>query len=239
MPMIFVPSKPSWKGPMSLWMCYLHLGAYSRLLWNLSEKLCFEPSQIATVTNRDKSGISNIAICDLSQFVTKTVPWQIQSNNIENVFCVLARVPVLTFESERLSFDPFPYYLPYVLCIIYQTWGTGMNLRNVSNYIEKVLSIFRIYCCKRLTSLWDFVLQVILSIWFISMFESFPKHALKNRWENCTVKFTLHWSVKDVCVGATKCRAHGSCKLGTLEVPPSPLSNPKSMKMFGYSCTIL
>ena len=41
-------------------------------------------------------------------------------------------------ESERLSFDPFLYYLPYVLCIIHQTWGARMNLRNVSNYIEKL-----------------------------------------------------------------------------------------------------
>ena len=65
---------------------------------NQSEKLCFESSQIATVTNCDKSGISTVAICDLSQFVTKTVLWQIQSNNIENVFCIRRRVPMLTFD---------------------------------------------------------------------------------------------------------------------------------------------
>ena len=45
--------------------------------------------------------------CDLSQFVTKTVPWQIQSNNIENVFCVFRTQVQFWQESERLSIDPF------------------------------------------------------------------------------------------------------------------------------------
>ena len=96
---------------------------------------------INLITNCDKPGISTVAICDLSQFVTKTVSWQIQSNNIENVSCVLGRVPMFTFcqDSERLSFDPFLYYLPYVLYIFHQTWGAGINLGNVSNHIEKVL----------------------------------------------------------------------------------------------------
>ena len=66
--------------------------------WNQSEKLCFEPSQIATVTNCDKSGIFTVAICNLPQFVIKTVPWQTQSSNIENVFCVLGRLPVFSFD---------------------------------------------------------------------------------------------------------------------------------------------
>ena len=58
----------------------------------------FEPLQIATVTICDKSGIPAVAICDLSQFVIKSVPWQIQSNNIENVFCILRTVPILTLD---------------------------------------------------------------------------------------------------------------------------------------------
>ena len=41
-----------------------------------SEKLCFEPSQIATVTNCDKSGIPVVAICVLSQFMIKAVTAQ-------------------------------------------------------------------------------------------------------------------------------------------------------------------
>ena len=35
---------------------------------------------------------------DLSQFVIKSVPWQIQSNNIENMFCMLRRVPMLNLD---------------------------------------------------------------------------------------------------------------------------------------------
>ena len=95
---IDVPRKPSWKGPILMWTCFLHLGVHPRLLWNLSEQLCFEPSQIATVTNCDNSGIPAVAICDLSQFVIKAVTAQTESNNIENVFCVLGRVPMITFD---------------------------------------------------------------------------------------------------------------------------------------------
>ena len=95
---IDVPRKPSWKGPILMWACFLHLGVHPRLLWNLSEQLCFEPSQIATVTNCDNSGIPAVAICDLSQFVIKAVTAQTESNNIENVFCVLGRVPMITFD---------------------------------------------------------------------------------------------------------------------------------------------
>ena len=67
MPIIDVPRKPSGKDPMSMWTCFLYLGIYPRFLWNQSEKLCFEPAQIATVTNWDKAGIPAVAICDLSQ----------------------------------------------------------------------------------------------------------------------------------------------------------------------------
>ena len=79
-------------------MVYALIWLYPRLLWNLSEKLCFEPSQIATVTNCDNSGIPAVAICDLSQFVIKAVTAWTESNNIENVFCVLERVPRFTFD---------------------------------------------------------------------------------------------------------------------------------------------
>ena len=97
---IDVPRKPSWKGPIFMWTCFLHLGGHPRLLWNLSEHLCFEPSQIATVTNCDNSGILAVAICDLSQFVIKAVTAQTESNNIENVFCVHWRVPRFTFDGN-------------------------------------------------------------------------------------------------------------------------------------------
>ena len=79
--------------------CFMHLGEYPRLLWNLSEKLCFEPSQIATVTNCD----TFVAICDLLQFVIEAVTGQTQSNNTENVFWVLGRVPRFTFYMNMKS----------------------------------------------------------------------------------------------------------------------------------------
>ena len=86
-----------------MWTCFLHLGVYPRLLWNRSEKLCFEPSQIATVTNCDNSGIPAVAICVLSQFVIKAFIWHIDSNNTENVFSVLGRVPRFTFDMNMKS----------------------------------------------------------------------------------------------------------------------------------------
>ena len=90
------PGKPSWKGTILMWTCFLNLGVYPRLLWNLSEKLCFEPPQIATITNCDNSRIPAVAICDLSQFVIKAVTAQTESNNIKYVFSVL--VPKFTFD---------------------------------------------------------------------------------------------------------------------------------------------
>ena len=99
-PIIDVPKKPSWKGPILMWTCFMHLGVYPRLLWNLSEKLCFEPSQIATVTNCD----TIVAICDLSQFAIEAVTAQTESNNTENVLWVLGRVPRFTFDMNMKSF---------------------------------------------------------------------------------------------------------------------------------------
>ena len=68
--------------------------------WHQSEKLCFEPSQIATVTNCD----TTVAICDLSQFVIKAVMAQTESNNTENVFSVLGRVPMLNFDMNMKTY---------------------------------------------------------------------------------------------------------------------------------------
>ena len=68
--------------------------------WHQSEKLYFEPSQIATVTNCD----TIVAICDLSQFVIKAVTAQTESNNTENVLWVLGRLPMFTFDMKMKSF---------------------------------------------------------------------------------------------------------------------------------------
>ena len=78
---IDVPRKPCWKGPILMWTCFLHLGVHPQLLWNLSEQLCFEPSQNATVTKCDNSGILAVAFCDLSHFVIMAVTAQNESNN--------------------------------------------------------------------------------------------------------------------------------------------------------------
>ena len=68
--------------------------------WHHCEKLRFEPSQIATVTN----GGTTVAICDLSQFVIKALTWHIDSNNTENVFFVLGRVPMFTFDMNMKTY---------------------------------------------------------------------------------------------------------------------------------------
>ena len=100
---IDAPRKTCWKGPILMWTCFLHLGVHPRLLWNLSGQLCFEPSQNATVTNCDNSGILAVAFCDLSHFVIMAVTAQTESNNIENVFWVLGRVPMFTFDMNMKS----------------------------------------------------------------------------------------------------------------------------------------
>ena len=66
-------------------------------------QVVFEPSQIATVTICDNSGIPAVAICDLSQFVIKAVTAQTESNNTEIVFWVLGRVQRFTFDMNMKS----------------------------------------------------------------------------------------------------------------------------------------
>ena len=83
--------------------CFLYLGVHPRLLWNLSEQLCFEPLQNATVTNCDILGILAVAFCDLSHFVIMAVTVQNESNNTENVFWVLGRLPRFTFDMNMKS----------------------------------------------------------------------------------------------------------------------------------------
>ena len=95
---IDVPRKTCWKGPILMWTCFLHLGIHPWLLRNLSEQLCFEPSQNATVTNCDNWGILAVAFCDLSHFVTMALTAHTESHNTENVFWVLGRVPRFTFD---------------------------------------------------------------------------------------------------------------------------------------------
>ena len=68
-----------------------------------SEKLHFEPSQNATVTNCDNSGILAVAFCDLSHFVIMAVTAHTGSKNTENVVWVLGRVPRFIFDINMKS----------------------------------------------------------------------------------------------------------------------------------------
>ena len=103
MSIIDVPRKSPWNSPMSIWQVFgtweYTLGHY----WHQPEKLYFEPSQIATVTNCDISGILVVAIGDLSQFVINVETWHIEANKTENVFCVLGRVPMFIFDMNMKS----------------------------------------------------------------------------------------------------------------------------------------
>ena len=60
-------------------------------------------SQNVTVTNIENSGMIAVAFCDLSHFVIMAVTVQTESNNTENVFWVLGRVPMFTFDTNMKS----------------------------------------------------------------------------------------------------------------------------------------
>ena len=84
--------------------CFLYWGVYPLALRTWIWEVAFEPSQNARVTNCDNSGILAVAFCDLSHFVIMAVTAQIQSNDTENVFRVLGRVPMFTFDMNMKSF---------------------------------------------------------------------------------------------------------------------------------------
>ena len=86
-----------------MWTCFLHWGVYPLELQNESEKLHIEPSQNATVTKCDTSGILAVAFCDFSHFVIMAVMAQTESNDTENVLWVLRRVPMFTFDMNMKS----------------------------------------------------------------------------------------------------------------------------------------
>ena len=79
-------SIPSWTTDMNLRSCILNR------------------QKNATVTNCDNSGILAVAFCDLSHFVIMAVTAQTESNNTENVFWVLGRVLMFTFDMNTKSF---------------------------------------------------------------------------------------------------------------------------------------
>ena len=172
-----------------MWTYVLHLGVYPRLLWNLSEKLCFEPSQIATVTNCDNSGIPAVKICDLSQFVIKAVTAQTESNNTENVLWVLGRVPWFTFDMNMKSciFTHFGVIsLVYLFVCIYisnkaHNRCTQETILNGSDFDENMFSALRSIPSVIMKSIWEVV------FWTVTNCDShklrqFRKPCCRNLW---------------------------------------------------------
>ena len=98
MPINDVPRKLSWNGLMSMGTCYLYLGVYPRALLTSIWEVVFW-----TVSNCDSHKLRQIRNSLPSQFVMKTVTWHIDSNNTENVFWVLVRVAMFTFDMNMKS----------------------------------------------------------------------------------------------------------------------------------------
>ena len=167
--MIDVPRKPSWKGPRLMWTCFLHLGVYPRLLRTRSEKLCFEPSQNATVTNCDNSGILAVAFCDLSHFVIIAVTAQTESNNTGNVFWVLGRVPRFTFDMNMKSFIfgnfgvislVYMFVWMYISCKDHN-WCTQETFLKGSNVDVNMFSALSSIPSVTMKSIWEVVFWTI------------------------------------------------------------------------------
>ena len=146
-----VPQKLSSMGLMSMWTCSLYLGVHHfctleytlGYFWHQPEKLYSEPSQIARVTNCDNSGILAVAICDLSQFVIKVETCLIESNNTENVFCVLGRVLCSFFTwIWKVAFLPISccytgiYVFIYISCNVHNLCTKENSLKWSEVYVN-------------------------------------------------------------------------------------------------------
>ena len=110
------------------------------------------------VTKCDKSGILAVAFCDLSHFVIMAVTAQTESNNTENVFWVLGRVPMFTFGRNLRGWVLTHFrIICHMHCIFFtkhevSEWTSGMYLIT----LKKCSRYLGLYCCKLLTSFWDF-----------------------------------------------------------------------------------
>ena len=79
-------------------MSKVNLGTLPSTQNTLSVLLDSDCAVTALIPNYDNSGILAVAFCDLSHFVIMAVTAQTESNNTENVFWVLGRVPMFTFD---------------------------------------------------------------------------------------------------------------------------------------------
>ena len=136
--------------------CFLYWGVYPLALRTWIWKVAFEPSQNATVTNCDNSWILAVAFCDLSHFVIMAVTAQTESNNTENVFRVLGRVPMFTFDMNMKSFILAHFgvisllYLFVCMYISYRAhnWLTAETLLIVSDVDVYLLpALWSIHSC--------------------------------------------------------------------------------------------
>ena len=90
----------SWRCRILMWICFLNLGVYLRLLLISIWEVVFW-----TVTNCDSHKLRHYRgnFCDLSQFLIKALTAQTESNTTEYVFWVLGRAPRFTFDITMKS----------------------------------------------------------------------------------------------------------------------------------------
>ena len=114
-------------------------------------------SQIATI-----SGILAVAFCDLSHFVIMAVTAQTESNNTENVFWVLGRVPMFTFDMNMESFI-FAHF--GVISLLYLFECMYISFKSHNRFTKETLLIvsdFDVYMFPALMSIPSFTTDMNL-----------------------------------------------------------------------------
>ena len=117
-----VPRVLPWNGPISMWTCFLYLGVYHRALltvvfWTVTN--C-DSHKLRQTRNPCRRNLWFVAICDQDR------AWQIQSDNIENMFWLLGGVPMFTFDNWEVEF--WPIFILFSICIAYNS--PNMRCRN-------------------------------------------------------------------------------------------------------------
>ena len=105
-------SKNTWKSQMSMWRCFLYLAVNHRALLTSIWEVVFWIVTNCDSHKRRQIGILAVAFSDLSHFgswpfcrsLIMAVTAQTESNNTENVFWVLQRVPMFTFDMNMKTY---------------------------------------------------------------------------------------------------------------------------------------
>ena len=164
--------------------CFLHWGVYPLALRTWIWELAFW-----TVTKCDNSGILAVAFCDLSHFVIMAVTAQTESNNTENVFWVLGRVPRFTFDMKTKNFI-FAHFgvisLVYMFMCMFISYKahnrcTQETLLKGSDFDVNMFSALRRTPSVTMKSIWAVV------FWTVTNSDShklrqFRKHCRRNLW---------------------------------------------------------